>query len=487
MWDLIVKGGRIVGPERIYEGSIAVKDGVIGAIWDPSEEQQAKRIVDAGGMYVFPGGIDCHVHLNDPGFTWREDYRHGTAAAAVGGITTVVDMPMQNKPALTSQTVLEDKHRQVGPNALVDYAFWGGMVAGKLDQLEGMDRGGAVSYKGFIGPVSPDYSRLDMGQAREGLERLLVFDGLAGFHCEDPAIIGWEEHRALAEGRGERQDYLKSRPVVAELIATRSVIELAREMVARIHICHVSHPEVAEVVRQAQRDGVRVTAETCVHYLVFSEQDYLDRGSAYKCAPPLRSPEARERLWDYVADGTLNCVASDHSPCEISEKDEKEHGVFGAWGGISGLQTNVQVFFDQAVHKRKLSPCLISRCMALEPARTFGLYGRKGALEVGFDGDMILLDPQREWEITPESLHYRNRFSAFGGLRGRGLPVETILRGETVARNGQPVGQHGYGQLVRRQITWEKKSRHGHTGLRRLSKKAVRQSAPGTGPAGLIP
>jgi allantoinase len=295
---------------------------------------------------------------------------------------------------------------------------------------------GVVAFKIFIGPVSADYRSLDMGTIREILREAASLDALVGFHAEDYSIIKHEEARAQGEGRTGRLDFLRSRPLSAELIAAENVIELARETGARVHICHVSHPDVAERIRRAQTEGLPVSAETCTHYLVFSEDDYLQKGALYKCAPPLRDREARERLWNYVIDGTLQCVASDHSPCAPREKDEK-NGAFEAWGGISGIQTTMQILYDAAVRQRRLSPALLARCLSEGPARAFGLYGRKGAVEVGFDADLVVFDPEREWEITSDSLLYLNRMSAFVGLKGTGLPTATFVRGELAWKDGE--------------------------------------------------
>ena len=197
--------------------------------------------------------------------------------------------------------------------SLVDYALWGGLVTDNTAELAGMDAAGAVGFKAFSAPVSLGYSSVDLGLAREAVFRIKAFGGLAGFHCEDHALICAGEAKAKAGG-GTRRAFLDSRPVVAEVIATANVIELARETGARVHICHVSHPRVAELVRRAQADGLSVTGETCPHYLVFTEENLLSCGTVFKCAPPLRTAEARDGLWEYVLDGTLSCIGSDHSP-----------------------------------------------------------------------------------------------------------------------------------------------------------------------------
>ena len=448
MFDLLIKNGKVVTADAIFSANVAIRQGKIAAIMDTTSACVAEKEIDAEGMYVFPGAIDTHAHLNDPGYTWREDYAHGTAAAAVGGYTTVIDMPMQNKPALTDGKIFDKKLAHVAGNAYVDYCFWGGLVDYNLSELKSLDQKGCVGFKSFIGPVSPDYVTLNIGQAREALMILREFGGRAGFHCEDYSIIKYEEQRAAGKKENTWQDFLDSRPVEAELIATQNIITLAQALQAKVHICHVSHPQVAEVIRKAQAEGVDVTAETCGHYLTFTEADVLEKGSLFKCAPPLRSQADVDALWEYVVDGTLSCVGSDHSPCEQSEKSEEQHGIFGAWGGLSSIQSTVQTVFSEGVSKRGYSPTLLAKAFSEGPAKAFGIYGKKGAIQIGFDADLILVDPEADWEITAESLQYVNKISAFVGLKGKGLPVCTIVRGTVVAQDGRIVGEKGYGNFV---------------------------------------
>ncbi|MDR1874603.1 MAG: amidohydrolase family protein [Synergistaceae bacterium] len=498
-----MQNGTIVASGSLFEGNIYVAQGKITAVTGKDVVWEARRTEDASGRCVFPGAIDVHVHLNDPGYTWREDFEHGTLAAAAGGVTTVLDMPLQNEPALTDASLFRAKHAAVRDKALVNYGFWGGLVEDVPEKMQELHDAGVVAFKIFIGPVSSDYRSLDMGAVREILQKAASLGALVGFHAEDYSIIKHEETRVQREGcgasvhppcvhfcpdshsgrywgfqggqrspglselcppepeclRGRRSDFLRSRPLSAELIAVENVVELVRETGAKVHICHVSHPDVAERIRRARLEGLPVSAETCTHYLVYSEDDFLREGMRYKCAPPLRDRDARERLWNYVVDGTLQCVASDHSPCAPHEKDEKDekdekNGVFEAWGGISGVQTTMQVFYDHAVRQRHLSPTLLSRRLSEGPARVFGLYGRKGAIEAGFDADFVVFDPEREWEITSDSLLYLNPISAFAGLKGKGLPVATFVRGELVCRNEEGSSERtspfGCGRLERR-------------------------------------
>ncbi len=455
MYDLLVKNGKIVTAECVFSGNIAVKEGKIAAVLLAGEEPEAKKVIDAKGNYVFPGAIDTHAHLNDPGYEWREDYAHGTAAASVGGYTTIIDMPLQNEPAMTNAKIFDMKVEKVSPNAYVDYCFWGGLIPDNFQDLKGMDEKGCVAFKSFIGPVSPDYSSLNYGQVYEAMQIIHEFDGRAGFHCEDFASIKWQEQRMKKEGRLDWKGFLESRPVVAEMVATVDVIELAKATGCKAHICHVSSPDVAQKIKEAQQEGYDITAETCSHYLSLTDEDVINNGPLFKCAPPLRSKEEVDRLWTYVEDGTFSGIASDHSPCSYDEKFKEILGhkietVFDVWGGISGIQSGFQVSFHEGCVKRGISPSVLANAMAKKPAEAFGIYGRKGDIRTGFDADLIIVDPDKDWEITEESLLYVNKISAFVGMKGKGLPVCTVVRGKVIAEDGKVVGEKGYGTLVKK-------------------------------------
>ena len=455
MYDLLVKNGKVVTADSISAVDIAVKDGRIAAILTAGTEAEAEKMIDAGGRYVFPGAIDTHAHLNDPGYEWREDYEHGTAAAAVGGYTTIIDMPLQNEPAMTNAELFDVKEAKVSPQAYCDYCFWGGLIPDNFADLKGMDEKGVVAFKSFIGPVSPDYSPLNYGQAYEAMEIIREFDGRAGFHCEDYSTIKNQEKRMKEAGRLDWRAFLDSRPVISEMLATVDIIEIAKATGCKAHICHVSSPDVAQRIKEAQQEGYDITAETCSHYLVFNENDVLEHGNLFKCAPPLRTQEEVDRMWDYVADGTFAGIASDHSPCSYDEKfheilGQKIENVFDVWGGISGIQSGVQATISEGL-KRGISPTKLVNVMSVLPAKAFGIYGKKGDIRVGFDADLLIVDPEREWEITADSLYYVNKISAFVGLKGKGLPVMTIIRGTVVAEEGKLMVDKGYGCLVKKE------------------------------------
>lgn len=446
MMDTAINHVKIVTGETVFLGSVGIMNGKISMISE--EALEAKTVIEGNGFYLFPGIVDNHVHFNDPGFEWREDYAHGTRAAAIGGVTTIVDMPMQNEPAVSNADIYERKERKVHSKAYIDYSFWGALVDYNLKDLKGLREVGVKAYKSFLSPVGKDYTSLRSGHIRDALKMVKSVDGLAGFHCEDYEIIAYEHKKALSEGRDTMLDYLRSRPVIAELLATRNVIDLAKEQEARIHICHVSHDDVVRIIREAKASHIKVTAETCPHYLIYSEEDVLANDFHFKCSPPIREKSNVDRLWLAIKDGVLDCIISDHSPASSEEKSD-DLGAFKAWGGISGIQTGLQIIFNEGVHNRALSPTFIARTMAENPAKIFGFGDRKGKIAIGYDADFVLFDPNKAWEITPESLFYLNKQSAFCNQKGKGLAVLTMLRGKVIAKEGQIVAQEIRGELIR--------------------------------------
>ena len=448
MLDLLIKNAQIVTEQEIIRGNVGVSNGRIEVV--TSENYAAQKVIDIQGKYLLPGAVDGHVHFNEPGYTWREDFYHGSRAAAKGGVTMVIDMPMQNKPAVTTVEIFATKEKLLKGKSFVDYGFWGGLVYGNEDELKGVDEKGALAFKCFMCDPGQGYTSLSLSEIRRRIEILKEFGGLAGFHCEDYKMIRENEEKAIAQGKLSCADYLKARPVEAELKAVKDIIEILRQTKGKAHICHVSHPLVAQAIKEAKAEGINITAETCVHYLLFTGDDLIDGGAVFKCSPPLRSKEEAAGLWNYIVDGTLDSICSDHSPCQIKEKSEAEaKGIFGAWGGISSVQTSVQAFWDYAVNKKKYSPTIVAKVMAANPARIFGIYGKKGAVKENFDADFVVIDNKLAWQIKAAELEYKNKFSAFCGAKGKGMPVMTFLRGNLVY-DGKFFSEDCAGELVKK-------------------------------------
>lgn len=463
MYDLVIKNGTLVTKDDLYTADVAVKDGKYAAFLSSSDKVSAKREIDAKGMLVFPGIIDCHAHLNEPGFEYREDFETGTRAAAAAGCTCLIDMPLNNEPALIDRKTFEDKCQRVKRHSYIDFALWGGIVGtykdesvqirNNLESLAELQECGVAAFKAFTCPNGSTFPSVNMGEARKALEILKPYHALCGFHCEEYGQILVR----TADGRGKvnrteeekRRDFLEAHDVWSEYMAVQNIITLVRATKGRAHICHVSHPVVAELVKTAIRDGLPVTAETCPHYLGMTEEDVILKGAAAKCTPPLRTAEDAERLWDYVLDGTLSCIGSDHSPAADDEKDNSKSDIWDAWGGLNSIQYFLPYMYDLTVNQKGISPTLISTVMAYNPAKVFGLYGRKGDFKVGFDADFVILDPNKKWECRQEELFTRGHVSCFDGKKGCGSAVYTIVRGAIVAENGKYIeSARGTGKFI---------------------------------------
>lgn len=450
MYDLIIKNGTLVTGENLYTADVAVKDGKYAAFLESSDEISAERVIDAKGMLVFPGIIDCHAHLNEPGFEYREDFETGTRAAAVAGCTCLIDMPLNNDPALTDRKAFEKKLEKVSRHSYIDFALWGGIVGdyqgdgmqtgNNLQKLEELRECKVAAFKAFTCPNGDLFPSVNMGEARKALEILKPYQAVCGFHCEEygQVLARTAERRNKEGGREEKIRYfLEAHDVWTEYMSVQNIITLVRATGGRAHICHVSHPMAAELIKSAIQEGLPVTAETCPHYLGMTEADVLKKGAPAKCTPPLRRAEDVQLLWNYVLDGTLSCVGSDHSPAADYEKDNEKLDIWNAWGGLNSIQYFLPYMYELAVNQRGLSPTLISRVMSYHPAKIFGLYGRKGGFEIGFDADFVIFDPDRKWECHQKELYTKGHITCFDGEKGTGSAVYTIVRGNVVAKNGK--------------------------------------------------
>lgn len=445
-YDLVFKNGRVIDPAGSYSADVYVSGGKISAIAECGSGYEAACIVDASGKYLFPGAVDAHMHIGEYNADF-EDMQTATMAAAAGGITTCIDMPLNlYSSSVVNADIFRKKKQLLSEESYVDFCMWGALVPENLDKLEELHRAGAVSFKSFLSGGGNDFHALDAGKAREALKIISSFGGLAGFHCEDFSIINRERQRVLDNKLDGRQAFLDSRPLSAELIAVHMIAELAAETGARVHICHVTHPQVAEVIRQAQNSGIDITAETCAHYLTFSQDDYLEKGCLFGCAPPLREKGAADGLWEYVDMGVIGCIASDHSPGMPENRSDENQPTYMSGFGISGAETMLRAVYDQGVVKRGYSPEMIARATSETPAKRWGIYGTKGGIKLGFDADIVVFDPEKEWKVDASKLHYKQKITCFDGLTGKGSPESVYIRGVKVCDNGVITVDKGFGQ-----------------------------------------
>jgi len=438
----VVAGGLVVTPGRTFQGNVGIRDGRIAAV--SPDPLPGEEVIDASGRLVLPGGVDLHVHFNEPGRTHWEGWRHGSRAAAVGGVTTVVEMPLNAVPPTTTAGALAEKVEAARAASIVDFALWGGLITDNLDELAGLAHGGVIGFKAFMCPsATAEFTHVEDGVLYEGLCRIREFRRFLAVHAESHWITRHRTERLRAQGRRDRRAWAESRPPIAELEAIQRAIFLAGRAGCRLHIVHLSLSDGAELVGDARETGQAVTVETCPHYLTLTDDDLERLGPVAKCAPPLRDPAGRERLWHDVLSGRIDCITSDHSPCPTEDKTAGNEDIWQAWGGISGVQTLVPLMLTEGVHRRGMSLTQFATLLAAAPAKIAGLWPRKGAIQVGADADLVLVDPEREWTVQQSWLESRHTHSPYLGWKMKGAIQHVIRRGDTVFKDGEPVAEAG--------------------------------------------
>jgi len=448
--DLYLKNGLIVSEETTFEGGVVVKQGKICQLVSGEAEIEAKEVVDLEGKVVLPGLVDDHVHFNEPGRTQWEGYRSGSMAAAAGGITTIMEMPLNAIPPSIDREKLLHKRQAVQGESVVDYAQWGGLVDNNLDALEGLHDEGVIGYKAFMSASGVDFERVNDDVLYAGLLRSRELGNVIGVHAENEFVTSLLGQQLREAGRTDRAAWCESRPPSTELEAINRAIYWAKETEGNLHIVHVTIADGIRAAAQAKDEGVHVTVETCPHYLFFDQEDFVRIGPAAKCAPPIRSRAEVEKLWECVLEGLVDTIASDHSPCTWAEKEPGMDNIWKAWGGISGVQSMLPVMLSEGVNKRSLPLTALVRMMAANPARIFGLYPQKGALLPGSDADLVIVDLDKEWNLSVDDLLYKNKHSAYVGYSFKGAVERTIVRGVTVYQDGRITTSPGFGQLLRR-------------------------------------
>lgn len=443
---LVIRGARVAVAGGLRAAAIHIADGRITRLAAFDEVPAGTELVEAGDALVFPGLVDTHVHVNEPGRAEWEGFATATRAAAAGGVTTIVDMPLNSIPPTTSVAALEAKREAARGRCAVDTGFLGGVVPGNTDDLEPLHRAGVLGFKCFLCPSGvdefPPVSAADLHRAATVLAAL---GAVLMVHAEHPAVL--DRCASTAGDPRSHATWLAGRPVEAETEAVRLLVEVCRASGARVHVVHVSAPETLDLVADACLAGVRLTAETCPHYLAFATEEIPPGATEYKCAPPIREAARREGLWDALARGRLDLVVSDHSPAPPAMK-RADGDFFRAWGGIASLQLRLPAVWTGA-RARGHGPERLVEWLCAGPARLAGLAGRKGAIALGHDADLVLWHPEEEFMVDEAALRHRHGLTPWSGRRLRGVVEAVWVRGERVFGRGEPDGA-ARGRLLNR-------------------------------------
>jgi allantoinase len=438
VWAL--RSRRVVTPSGLRDAAIVVCGETIDAVVEAGSLDPSWPVEDVGDLVVLPGLVDTHVHINEPGRTEWEGFATATRAAAAGGITTLVDMPLNSSPVTTSVAALAVKESAARGQIRVDCGFYGGIVPGALDEVEALALAGVLGFKAFLCHSGidefPNATEADLRAvmprlARAGLP-LLVHAELPSPSTVIPGPLSVEDGRSYAR-------HLASRPREWEHDAIRLLIALCRETLCHIHIVHLASADALPMLAQARAEGLPITVETCPHYLTFAAEEIPDGDPRFKCAPPIRERENRERLWAGLRAGQIDTIGTDHSPAPPELKHLATGDLARAWGGIASLQLALPAVWTEA-RRRGFSVAELAGWMARHPARLVGLSDRKGEIAPGHDADFVVLDPDASFVVDPSTLHHRHRATPYEGRTLAGRVEATWLRGHLIARGGIPTG-----------------------------------------------
>ena len=445
-----IRSTRVLTPQGLAAATLVVEDGQIASMREWSDVPPDAALHDMGGMVILPGLVDTHVHINEPGRTEWEGFWTATRAAAAGGVTTLVDMPLNCVPETIDVKALQVKRGAARGKTWVDWATWGGVVRGNAAELRPMAEAGVPGFKCFLIHSGIDgFAWVDEAELRLALEQLcgtglplLVHAELAG-----PVNHATEAINAVDADWRKYFTYLASRPDVSEDNAIHMLMRLANEFETPIHVVHLSSARALSTLALARGLGLPITVETCVHYLWFEADEIPDGATQYKCAPPIRSAENRERLWKALEDGLIDMVATDHSPCPPEMKYLIEGRWDKAWGGIASLGLALPVLWT-GMCQRALPLERVGEWMSAAPARLARLEGQKGSLAAGCDADFVVFDPDAEWSVGPDDLHFRHKLSPYLGAKLKGRVLETWLGGVLIFQRDEFIGEPRGRELV---------------------------------------
>ena len=442
--DLIIRSRRVVMPETVNPASVHIHDGVILALGEWDEVPAQTLLVDAGDAVVMPGLVDAHVHVNEPGRTEWEGFATATRAAAAGGITTLVDMPLNSIPPTTTTDGFNEKLAAAQGKCWIDVAFWGGVIPGNTHELKPLLDAGVCGFKCFLIHSGVDeFPHVLESNLLEAMPELAALGSVLLVHAELPEPIENAIEKLKHSNPQDYQTFLQSRPRASENEAVKLMIRLCRETGARVHIVHHSSSDVLPLLKAAKAEGLPLTVETCPHYLTFAAEEIPDGATHFKCCPPVRERENREKLWAALEDGVIDMVVSDHSPCTPNLKLLETGDFLEAWGGIAALQFSLPAIWTE-LQKRGFGLRELNRWMSDAPAKLAGLDKRKGRLAVGWEADIVIFQPEKEFKVVPEIIEFKNKLTPYAGMNLRGVVEATYVRGTKVYESRQfpvdPIG-----------------------------------------------
>ena len=448
--DFAIYSQRVVLPDRTTPATLRISAGMIREIAIGRHEDP--DLWDLGDLVLSPGLIDSHVHVNEPGRTEWEGFSTATRAAAAGGITSIVDMPLNSIPATTTREALELKRRHAQPQGHVDIGFWGGLVPGNQPRLRGLWDSGVLGFKCFLAPSGVDeFKAVSYADIENAAPFLSETGSVLLVHAEDPSVLRFSQTESAASDTSSRsyQRYLASRPPEVEEQAVKVLIDLSADRGIRIHIVHLANAGLLDQISKARSSGVAITVETCPHYLTFSSEQIQDGATVFKCAPPIRSRHHREGLWDGLRNGAVDLIATDHSPSPPVMKKLQLGDFQAAWGGIASLQLLLPAVWTEA-SIRGFALTDLARWTSSAPATLAGLSHRKGRIQTGYDADFVIWDPEARFVVQGERLEHRHPTTPWEGSTLQGVVQFTLLRGRTVYSKQEGFTTPLSGQLLSR-------------------------------------
>src|SRR5271168_1707436 len=431
--DLIVRGKRVLTPQGQRSAAIHIRGGAIAAISEFDDVRPSSEIYEAGDRVVMPGLVDTHVHINEPGRTEWEGFTTATRSAAAGGITTLIEMPLNSIPATTTVASFHEKLRSAANKLFVDVGFWGGLVPGNSQELAALWDAGCFGFKCFLVDSGvPEFPAVTERDLRQGLPEIAKLAAPLLAHAELPGPIeAAAKHQPANADPRSYKTWLESRPPASETEAIALLIRLGVEFAAQLHIVHLSSANAISQIQNAKSNRARLTVETCPHYLTFAPEDIPDGATHFKCAPPIRERENREQLWAALADGTIDIIATDHSPCPPAMKQQETGNFLTAWGGIASLQLSLPAVWTEA-RARGYPLERLAKWICESPARLAGLEHKKGAIAIGRDADLVIWNPDATFRVDPAQLQHRHKLTPYAHRELAGVVEATFLRGQKI-------------------------------------------------------